>query len=335
MYRIVFLLAGIYNLVFGLWAGLCPQAFFSLIQIDSPRYPVIWACLGMVVGLYGLLYLHAAARLDRAFPIIAVGLLGKVLGPLGGCVAVSQAELPLRMLSLLVLNDLIWWLPFGLFLLEGTRVLVWIRRWPPSICAVLHLLAVALLLVGLRGGTEVEPSPHVRAEFIIRNIGIWRLGWAVWMAAAVSLIGLYAWWAARVRARRWAILGVLAAAAGLVCDLSGESLLIAWLPERAAQMLAAGGNDPAQSDFASMQQRATALTAGWANGLYTLGGIVLTLASTRLRGWFLGMTWCIWIAGIGMSVSAAAGALTGIMVSTAVLFPLFIVWSFMLGRVLR
>ena len=47
------------------------------------------------------------------------------------------------------------------------------------------------------------------------------------------------------------------------------------------------------------------------------------------------MTWCIWIAGIGMSVSAAAGSLAGIMVSTAVLFPLFIVWSFMLGRVLR
>lgn len=210
-----------------------------------------------------------------------------------------------------------------------------IRDWAPNICAALHLLAVALLLLGLRGGTEVEPSLRARAEFIVGNIGIWRLGWAVWMAAAVSLLGLYAWWAARVRPRHWAILGVLAAAAGLACDLSGEALLIAWLPERAAQMLAAGGNDLAQSQFASMQQRATTLTAGLANGLYTLGGIVLTLASTRLRGWFLGMTWCIWIAGIGMSVSAAAGFLSGIMVSTAVLFPLFIVWSFMLGRKLR
>ena len=330
MYRIVFLLAGFYNLAFGLWAGLRPQAFFNLIQIDSPRYPSIWACVGMVVGLYGLLYFYAAAKLDRALPIIAIGLLGKVLGPLGGCVAVAQAELPLRMLSLLVLNDLIWWLPFGLFLLEGTRTAERIRRWTPSICAALHLVAVVVLLIGLRGGTEVEPSPRARAEFIVRNIGMWRFGWAIWMAAAVSLVSLYAWWASRVRSRHWAILGVMAAAAGLVCDLSGEALLIAWLPARASEMLAGGGDD-----FAIIQQRATALTAGWANGLYTLGGIILTLVSTRLRGWFLGMTWCIWLAGIGMSLSTAAGSVSGIMVSTAVLFPLFIVWSFMLGRELR
>ena len=83
LFRLTFALAGAYNIAFGLWAVIWPQAFFSWFVLDPPRYPAIWACLGMVVGVYGLLYLHAARHLETARPIIAVGLLGKVLGPIG------------------------------------------------------------------------------------------------------------------------------------------------------------------------------------------------------------------------------------------------------------
>ena len=76
-FRIIFVLAGCYNLAFGLWAALWPLQFFSLFALCPPRYPAIWACLGMVVGLYGLLYLHAAWKPENGWPIIAVGLLGK------------------------------------------------------------------------------------------------------------------------------------------------------------------------------------------------------------------------------------------------------------------
>ena len=55
LFRIAFCLAGIYNLAFGLWAALWPHAFFELFDLQSPRYPGIWACLGMVVAVYGLL----------------------------------------------------------------------------------------------------------------------------------------------------------------------------------------------------------------------------------------------------------------------------------------
>ncbi len=92
----MFLLAGLYNLAFGLWAGLRPHAFFKLIEIEPPRYPALWACLGMVVGVYGFLYLHAAWRLERARPIIAIGLLGKILGPIGAAVTVATGELCAR-----------------------------------------------------------------------------------------------------------------------------------------------------------------------------------------------------------------------------------------------
>ncbi|HEX2201969.1 MAG TPA: hypothetical protein VHG91_01670 [Longimicrobium sp.] len=136
VYRTVFAAAGIYNLAFGAWAGVWPGAFFRVFELGAPRYPSIWACLGMVVGVYGLLYLHAARRLDAAGPIIAVGLLGKVLGPAGLLtMAATGGELPVRMLSLLVFNDLAWWLPFGMFLLEGTRPGDRLRAAAPWICA--------------------------------------------------------------------------------------------------------------------------------------------------------------------------------------------------------
>src|SRR6476660_2235398 len=110
LFRIAFALAGLYNLAFGLWAGLWPMAFFDVFGIYRPRYPGIWACLGMVVGVYGLLYLRAAWRLDTGWPVIAVGLLGKVLGPIGMAMYVSD-QWPRRLGMLCVWNDLIWWLP--------------------------------------------------------------------------------------------------------------------------------------------------------------------------------------------------------------------------------
>src|SRR5262249_14135234 len=117
-YRTIFGLAAIYNLAFGLWAGFAPQAFFDLVGIDPPNCPAIWRCLGMVVGTYGLAYAYAAWRLDRGEPFIAIGLLGKVLGPIGWVLTVYSGEWPARTFTLILFNDLAWWLPFGLYLID-------------------------------------------------------------------------------------------------------------------------------------------------------------------------------------------------------------------------
>src|SRR6266446_9204789 len=77
LYRLIFALAAFYNIAFGLWAGLWPRAFFTSLEMAPPNYPGLWQCLGMVVGLYGVLYASAARCLDRAKLIIAVGLAGK------------------------------------------------------------------------------------------------------------------------------------------------------------------------------------------------------------------------------------------------------------------
>src|SRR5438067_9699011 len=83
IYQLILTLAAIYNIAFGLWACLWPRAFFNILEMPQPNYPGLWQCLGMVVGLYGVLYAHAARALDQAKLVIAIGLAGKLLGPIG------------------------------------------------------------------------------------------------------------------------------------------------------------------------------------------------------------------------------------------------------------
>jgi len=318
LYRVVFALAAVYNAVFGLWAALRPASFFDLFELPHPRYPGIWQCLGMVIGLYGLLYAQAARRLEAARPIILVGLLGKLLGPLGWALAVRDGAWPARTLPLIVFNDLVWWLPFALFLLEGTRLGARVRAAAPPICAATNALAFAALVGWLRHGTELVPLPGWVA-FIEGHPVAWRAGWAVWMAAALTLLLFYAWWARRVPSARAGALGLLVAVAGACCDLSAESLFVGWLPRGIERIQAAG----------------TFLTGGMANGLYTLGGIVLTLATPGLTGGLRVWAWLIWGCGIALSVFAFAGLPTLCAAAATALFLLFCPWGWVAGRALR
>ena len=197
LFRIAFALAGCYNLAFGLWAAVWPLAFFRLFDIPPPRYPGIWACLGMVVGVYGLLYWHAAWKLESAWPIIAVGLLGKVLGPIGMAMSFSD-DWPRRLGMLCVFNDLIWWLPFGLFLVRGTAIGRRLAALRPWLCVAVH--AVALVNAG-DGAQASHVDPNRRRgtrPLHRRHVTAWTIGWATWMLAAASLVGFYAWWGGRL-----------------------------------------------------------------------------------------------------------------------------------------
>lgn len=110
------ILAGIYNLAWGAWVILWPNAMFQFAGLEPPRYPQIWQCLGMVVGVYGVGYWIAAYDPLRHWPIILVGLLGKVLGPIGFVRAAWAGDLPWAFGWTNVTNDLIWWVPFSLIL---------------------------------------------------------------------------------------------------------------------------------------------------------------------------------------------------------------------------
>ena len=111
----VFIAAGIYNIVWGLYAIYDPQWLFRFSGLPPLNHPAIFACLGMVVGLYGIIYFEVARIPERGWLLAAVGLLGKILGPLGFVFGASTGELPWAFGWVNVFNDLIWLPAFTLF----------------------------------------------------------------------------------------------------------------------------------------------------------------------------------------------------------------------------
>ena len=262
VYRMIFAAAAAYNIAFGLWAALFPRAFFDLFALDAPRYPAIWACLGMVIGLYGAGYVYAAWRLDRAFPFIAIGLAGKVLGPIGWIIAVHAHELPFRTFPLIAFDDLLWWLPFALFLLEGTSLAQFLKRTAPLWCAATHAIAsIATLLLR-------ESNPRVM--------------WLLWMIAAVTLVAFYAWWGSRIES----IAPVAIASAGIVCDFLGESLFVTQPRlERAASLLTGGAANGLYTLAAILLTLATpSIPLRWLAWIAWVSGISLIIVTILNMG---------------------------------------------------
>lgn len=116
------IVAGIYNLVFGVFAILFPTAMFSLIAMEPPKYLELWQCIGMIVGVYGVGYIIAAFDPVRHWPIVLVGFLGKLFGPIGMAWAVFNGSLPLSFGVANVTNDLIWLVPFVLVLRQAWKM---------------------------------------------------------------------------------------------------------------------------------------------------------------------------------------------------------------------
>lgn len=118
----VLLAAAVYNLLWGVWVVAFPGSFFRLAGMPEPLYPSIWQCVGMIVGVYGIGYAIAAFDPVRHWPIVFVGLLGKIFGPLGYVQAAWIAgTLDPRFGWTIPTNDLIWWAPFGLILWHAFR----------------------------------------------------------------------------------------------------------------------------------------------------------------------------------------------------------------------
>jgi hypothetical protein len=118
-HQITFVLAGVYNICWGLFSSVYPNWLFDFAGMPPINYPEIFACLGMVVGLYGVIYLEVARRPEKGFPLAAVGLIGKVLGPVGLLTLIVRGQWPPATIVLCATNDFIWWIPFGLYLWDS------------------------------------------------------------------------------------------------------------------------------------------------------------------------------------------------------------------------
>ncbi|MFQ3213114.1 MAG: small multidrug resistance pump [Marivirga sp.] len=115
-YQITLKAAAIYNIIWGAWVVLFPQHFFEFVGMQALNHPMVWQGMGMVIGVYGLGYWWAAANPMVHWPIIAVGFLGKLFGPIGFFYNYLNGQVPFDFFYTLITNDLIWWVPFFLIL---------------------------------------------------------------------------------------------------------------------------------------------------------------------------------------------------------------------------
>jgi hypothetical protein len=335
IYRVIFILAGAYNITVGLWAALAPRTLFDVFDLGTPSHPGIWACLGMVIGLYGLIYLQVAftdpkhrfsaviiggrrLEYDVTRFLIGIGLAGKVLGPIGFALAVQNGELPLRMMPLIALDDLIWWAPFTMYLIDGTRFADAVARQTPRLCSVVHVIAAVATLAWIRDGSEAESDLVARAAYVVTHALTWRAAWFIWMIAAITLGGFFCWWAIRSHTQRLALMALVVGFFGLIADFFADAFFIGWVPER----------------YASYALFTTIVSEVVANGLYSIAGAILMVASAPKQSWFRMWGWAAWIAGFAL---AAAGAMrwdAAIVVSSGLLFATFIPWVWLANRFL-
>jgi hypothetical protein len=191
-------------------------------------------------------------------------------------------------------------------------VIAWAERvpGPPIVCAAVNFAGALVMAFVLSPGTPLFDATE-RSAYVRANQDAWRLGWAVWIGAALSLLWFYRWWRGRIGAPHVA---VALAAGGLVADVTSELMLILY--------------DTATAPFAFF------LTGVIANGLYTMCGIWLTLAmrlNTVERMW----TALMWGAGITLSVATLTGLYLLAAIATALLFALFCPWCVYLAVKLR
>jgi hypothetical protein len=118
-HRVVFVVAGVYNTAWGLYSVLDPQWLFRFARMPLMIHPQVFACLGMVVGLYGIIYFEVARIPERGWLLAAVGLLGKILGPIGLAQLIWSGTWPSSTIVLCLTNDFIWWIPFSLYLYDS------------------------------------------------------------------------------------------------------------------------------------------------------------------------------------------------------------------------
>jgi small multidrug resistance pump len=117
----VLVAGGIYNLLWGATVVITPDLPFRLAGMEplSGTGRAIWQCLGMVIGVYGIGYLAASTAPSRHWPIVLVGLLGKVFGPIGFVWTAMRGDIPWTFGWTIITNDLIWWVPFAMILRQA------------------------------------------------------------------------------------------------------------------------------------------------------------------------------------------------------------------------
>lgn len=190
------------------------------------------------------------------------------------------------------------------------------------IAAAAHVVAAVFMLLFLR---EALPpaADDARIAYITSHRAEWTAGWLAWQLAVITLIALYA-----VLAKR---LGGAIPLAALAIGTAGASIDIATQMRYLVILPQLRGDA-----FALLDRELEAMTGYAANGLYTLAFVLFVAAGWKTMPRLANLLAPpIAVSGFALALFALLHHSTGEIVSSAILFPLFTLWTILIARWLR
>lgn len=165
--------------------------------------------------------------------------------------------------------------------------------------ALLIFIACLMMNGPMRPGLPVGEDLPARLTYINSHLLLWQLGWFSWMLAALSLLAFAVMLSTALQPGAARQYGVLLVALGMAPDLMAETLYAFVMPQVSVSNIAL---------LQFIDALAMHLTGFLGNGLYNIGGMLLTLALLKqqpaLKLWlYPGII--AWLLGLGLSVSIA------------------------------
>jgi hypothetical protein len=322
--RWLFSLAVLWHLACGIAAVFFTDSVLSLFHLPVTYRVAVAACRGALSSALALGCLLGLWAPERATVVAGILLAVHVLVGAAWLAAVKADQLPPQTFPAVLICDLLWVFPWTFVLLQNHRLAPAIIA---GIAVVVHVLACVALLV-VRSGTEIEPDMALRAAWVHVHPVRWSATWLLWALASMSLLAFTIVWACRLRQavafRGWIVLGCGILGVGVAFDLVGESINIVG-PTLPGCTVA---------DFAFFVRTYALLSAAAANGLYCVGGLLLSAQAWKvgwLRGWVGLLGFVMWTVGLGLTAAALADNGPGMIVTGGAVMLLYIPWAAIVG----
>lgn len=197
-------------------------------------------------------------------------------------------------------------------------------------CFGVHAFALLAVLLVLQRG--IPPGDvATRAAYVAQHALGWQIGWALWLPASLALVMFHAGLADALNARAWGWIAVAITLAGAVIDWADEMVWIGLAPGLATRF---ASDSFAASAYTLWDRAYVVLSITLANGLYTIGGIVLIALAYRSKNfprWLARWGAVVWSLSIALSVAGMIGDGVMIQVVSALVFISFMPWLAFMG----
>jgi hypothetical protein len=192
-----------------------------------------------------------------------------------------------------------------------------------GVALVTHLVAGLAMWLVLRHGLASEPDLDARKAFLCDWKWLWIAGWVPWTLAALAMLRFSRAFREAHELGRAAQRIVLAAVA---IDLTAQYIEAIVIPNLA-------GTGAPDAHLYLLHDRAAVLLTGFAaNGLYTLGVLLMAWATRQRYSYWMNLTAAgVVLGGAALSITALVDSAPGMVASNVLLVPALLAWLFGVG----